>query len=63
MDVAVKRLPLIRLRHKAAKIREDGHVSALCFEKPRAIDMTRASWVLLDGGVTCPKCLKIMESK
>lgn len=46
--------------HRAAKIREDGSVSAVCFERPRKIDLARASWTIIDGAVTCKKCLKIM---
>lgn len=53
--------PLGRIRHRADKINEQGGVSALCFSRPRAIDMNRASWVMGDDGVTCPKCLALMK--
>lgn len=57
-------LPATRIRHRGDKIDARGRVSALCFESPRAIDMRRATWVLTDAGVTCPKCLaKIRERK
>lgn len=42
--------------HMAHLVREDGQVSALCFERPRAIDLTRARWTIRPEAVTCPKC-------
>jgi len=49
-------LPPTRLYHRADKIDARGRVSALCFEHPRAIDLSRALWTLRDAAVTCPKC-------
>lgn len=49
-------LPPTRMYHRGAKVDQHGRVSALCFSKPRPIDMKRASWTLSDSGVTCPKC-------
>jgi hypothetical protein len=46
-----------RKYHRANLIDEHGNVSALCFARPRAIDMKRASWTNCDDAVTCPKCL------
>jgi hypothetical protein len=43
--------------HWGAKINANGDVSALCFEKPRAINLSRASWTNRKEAVTCPKCL------
>ena len=55
-----RRLPLImhdqKICHLAGKIAPDGRVSALCFKKPRAIDLSLATWTLLRNAVTCPKC-------
>lgn len=45
-----------RTYHLAHKISARG-VSALCFDKPRAIDMKRASWTTQASAVTCKKCL------
>lgn len=56
-------LPPTRMRHRGDKISEQGDVSALCFKRPRAIDMQRASWALSDWGVTCPKCLRVIEAR
>ena len=55
--------PPTRMRHRADKINQRGGVSALCFPKPRAIDMKRASWTAIDSGVTCPKCLQLIAGR
>ena len=55
-----KPFPLAKLYHKAGKMRSDGAVSALCFARPRAIDLTRALWTIRPEAVTCPKCKKVM---
>ena len=43
--------------HRAKLIRTDGKVSPLCADKPRPINLARATWTLLDALVTCSKCL------
>lgn len=53
----------IRVRHRGDKIDQHGRVSALCFPTPRAIDMKRATWVMNDEGVTCPKCRALIEQR
>ncbi len=45
-----------KIIHRAAKIAGDGRVSPLCAEKPRAINLKRATWTLQPDVVTCPKC-------
>lgn len=45
-----------KIYHMAHKISPTGAVSALCFTKPRAIDLTRALWTVREHAVTCPKC-------
>ncbi|NNM65030.1 MAG: hypothetical protein HKL99_10530 [Burkholderiales bacterium] len=52
-----------RVRHRADKIDPSGRVSALCFAKPRAIDMKRATWVMTDAAVTCPKCRALILAR
>jgi hypothetical protein len=47
--------------HKAALFAPDGSVSALCFRRPRAIDLRRALWTTDDTAVTCVKCLRAMK--
>lgn len=48
--------------HLVDKIRADGAASALCFDPPRAIALSRASWTILTGSVNCPKCLRLIAS-
>lgn len=45
-----------RVYHRAHLIDDEGNVSALCFKKPRAIDMRLATWTNRDEAVTCKKC-------
>lgn len=61
LELVCPPLPSIRMRHKGDKINSKGGVSALCFDRPRAINMKKATWVMGDDGVTCPKCLAIMR--
>ena len=49
--------------HKARLVSTAGGVSALCFERPRAINLEHARWTLLDEAVTCPKCLRILKKE
>lgn len=51
----------MRRVHKAKLVRSDGRVSALCFRRPRPIDLSRASWTLRWSAVTCPACLAKLE--
>lgn len=44
-----------RTRHMAKLISEAG-VSALCFERPHAIDMRRTSWTTDPDAVSCKAC-------
>jgi len=53
--------PKAKLYHRAKYISDRG-VSALCFPKPRAIDLRKALWTIVDASVTCPKCLKLMAA-
>lgn len=55
--------PRQRIVHRARLINPDGGVSPLCAKTPRAIDLRRATWVLRDAGVTCPKCLKLIKER
>lgn len=56
-------LPPTRIRHRGDKIDGRGRVSALCFPVPRAIDMKRATWVMSDEAVTCPKCRALIAAR
>lgn len=50
-----------KIYHKAKHIKENGDVSALCFKKPRKINLKKAHWVFSEEYVTCPKCKKILD--
>lgn len=55
-----------RTVHLANKINNYGQASAICFDPPRAIDMSRATWVFAPENyeaVTCPRCRKIMQAR
>jgi hypothetical protein len=54
--------PKRRKVHKAAKINENGDVSALCFEPPRAINMKTQTWTLTDRFVTCGHCRSMLRA-
>lgn len=49
--------------HKAKYIAPNGDVSPLCAKTPKAINMKLESWVNQNEGVTCDKCLKIINWK
>ena len=49
--------PRTRLVHRADKVRENGDVSAACFDTPRAIDMRHATWTTDPTAVTCSACV------
>ncbi len=52
-----------KLRHMAGKTRGDGAVSALCYRRPRSIDLTRVSWTIDPGNVTCERCIQLLDPK
>lgn len=51
----------MKIYHRADKINTNGAVSALCFLKPKRINLSKASWTLRDDAVTCEKCLAIIK--
>ncbi len=55
--------PKAKVYHRADKIAPNGDVSALCYQRPRPIDLRKASWTIRDEGVTCPKCLAEMDRR
>lgn len=48
--------------HKAHLINARGEVSALCFKKPKSIDLGKSLWTNRDETVTCKKCLDILNN-
>ncbi len=49
--------------HMAELVRDGGKVSALCFKRPRAIDLDVALWTIRTEAVTCEKCLRILAAR
>lgn len=49
-----------KMYHRADKVNEKGNVSALCFKRPRGVDLKRALWTSSDESVTCPRCIRFM---
>ena len=49
-----------KVRHFASKVNDVGQVSALCFDPPKPIRLSVATWVLQAQHVTCRKCRKLL---
>ncbi len=47
--------------HMADLFAPNGDVSALCFARPRAINLKVALWTLREEDVTCKKCLRLLR--
>lgn len=47
--------------HYAACVSEKGGVSALCFSRPRAINLQIATWTVREAAVTCKKCRDLLH--
>lgn len=52
---------MARKYHFACNVNEDGDVAALCFRRPRAINLRVASWTIRTEAVTCPRCRARLE--
>jgi hypothetical protein len=53
----------IKTYHFAAKIDVGGRISALCYRRPRAINLaSQQSWTIRRGAVNCCKCLKLLSA-
>lgn len=48
--------------HRGKLVDEHGNVSALCYARPRPIDLSKATWTNRDEAVTCRRCLALMEA-
>lgn len=51
-----------KIYHMAAKMNDAGDVSALCFKRPRKIDLRRSTWTIRPVAVTCPRCRKLLPA-
>lgn len=49
--------------HMADKWGPGGTVSALCFKRPRPIDLKVALWTITPEQVTCKKCLRLLKAR
>lgn len=56
----------VKVYHYAAKFDKagSGAVSALCYTRPHAIDLTKGqSWVLTPDRVTCSRCKRLLRDR
>lgn len=52
-----------KVYHFAALFSEKGGASALCYVRPRAINLKAGqSWTIREEAVTCPKCIKAIAA-
>jgi hypothetical protein len=49
-----------KIIHRASLVNSRGEVSALCFKRPKAINLKQSSWSNRDEGVTCKKCIALL---
>jgi hypothetical protein len=49
--------------HFAAKVNENGDVSALCSPTPRPINLRRSTWTLREEAVDCPLCRAMLAQR
>lgn len=50
--------PVKRVYHLARMVNRNGEVSPWCSKKPKAIDLSVATWTNRLDAVTCSKCIK-----
>lgn len=49
--------------HMAKMFNQHGGASPVCADKPRAINLKRATWTIRWEAVTCEKCLARKEER
>lgn len=59
---AVGASPHVKTIHMAALISPTGEVSPLCAKRPKAIDLTKASWTNRSEAVTCRRCRSMLAA-
>jgi hypothetical protein len=52
-----------KVYHRAKYINDDGEAWALCYRRLKPIDLSKASWTIVDEHVTCSKCRAIMRER
>ena len=57
--------PPVKVYHWAHlwKLDDSGDVSALCYKRPRRIDLRKALWTITPEAVTCKRCLKLLAQR
>jgi hypothetical protein len=51
-----------KVYHIASKMNDEGEVSALCYKKPKAINLQRGqSWTLVPETATCSRCRDLVS--
>lgn len=54
----------IKVYHFAAKFNAEGGVSALCYQRPRRINLAKGqSWTITPRFVTCPRCRRALRER
>lgn len=54
---------IAKTAHMAAKCTDKGQVSALCYSRPRAINLRLTTWTIRRDAVTCPRCKAILTAQ
>ena len=49
--------------HMFGLMNDSGGVSALCFKRPKPIDLNKALWTIDRKAVTCKKCLAMIKEE
>lgn len=52
-----------RKKYHMAHLMSEKGVSALCFTRPRPINLSVALWTIREEAVTCSKCLALIAKK
>ena len=47
--------------HFADLVNQSGDVSALCYKRPRKINLEITKWTIVESDVTCKKCLCLIK--
>lgn len=60
MDGIFGPAPRRKIVHRAKMVSPEGHISPLCAKQPRPIDLSIASWTIVDRHVTCRRCRSLL---
>lgn len=51
----------MKIIHMAKAVKQFGGITAICFKRPRAISLSKASWTFRWEAVTCEECKKLLS--